>query len=786
MNQAHPLVLVCVDGLDEYYLRDSVVYQQHFQSAFPTSRLIHVPEYTIGPPIWASLLTGWYPHQHGQLSSTATGGSGAAELPLPPSSLLHRSQASGRTSLAINFPESWFTAEHDSASIGERFFQHGDAQSIAGLDVRQVLALRVAATDITGDHLRQLSEGLLELPTDDTNRKLAAALLAQALSVQNLATAALGLPLDFVAVRFDALAQFFAAFIDHAEPAPYLSPASIRRLRPVLQAAVDLHLHFLLRLRQIAPQTQLVVCSDHGWHRKRRHAHDEPLPERFSADNQQGDIEFALHCTPHVSEYHAHQSFLLASHPAVLAPLPEVTTLPALHECLAARLDDQPVAPPEPVPSAPPVAPDERLIDDLLELGLYKLPDVADAQRDLELLQRDRRIAASHQAAGEWIAACQAWQPVLGRNFILADAIRHLQCVLRVPDWRQGLHLATNYATYAPFSVPVVHALALCCHRLGAEAEAREHLGHLAAIDSDGATATAVASSLGYSTDDLPAWTLPAEPGDEQLCCSLDLEWWRDVERQFSEPIARFASAEAQLRSLDLVPLARHVAHRLALESTPQPDRGAFEDRLRSRGLSSVRRHADPSQAAGLDAARGGGIPLEFDGTVMDEASALHRLLFAAHPNVAAHVRQREDKVQISSQWLDGVPAKFCLLSTGNIQQRLDELDHGFRTLTPHLAPPLLAGAIVMDFTKVHPFVDGNGRTSRMLAERMLARGGCQTLDLLNLERRLDRQRAFYEAAIGTARRRNAPEQFLGFWAVFLAVAAEDALARAERCLQQV
>jgi fido (protein-threonine AMPylation protein) len=80
-------------------------------------------------------------------------------------------------------------------------------------------------------------------------------------------------------------------------------------------------------------------------------------------------------------------------------------------------------------------------------------------------------------------------------------------------------------------------------------------------------------------------------------------------------------------------------------------------------------------------------------------------------------------------------------------------------------------------FTRIHPFRDGNGRTARALTTLLLRRAGFG-LELLVLQRLLDERREVYIASL-----READRGDLTHWIAFFVATLADALAEVERLI---
>jgi Fic family protein len=82
------------------------------------------------------------------------------------------------------------------------------------------------------------------------------------------------------------------------------------------------------------------------------------------------------------------------------------------------------------------------------------------------------------------------------------------------------------------------------------------------------------------------------------------------------------------------------------------------------------------------------------------------------------------------------------------------------------------------EFTLIHPFRDGNGRTARALMTLMLRREGFE-YEILVLQRLLDEDREAYIAAL-----RRADAGDLTEWIVYLGQAIRQALLETQRLTQ--
>lgn len=88
------------------------------------------------------------------------------------------------------------------------------------------------------------------------------------------------------------------------------------------------------------------------------------------------------------------------------------------------------------------------------------------------------------------------------------------------------------------------------------------------------------------------------------------------------------------------------------------------------------------------------------------------------------------------------VPAHMVDVAMRDLHEALFELWEGAR-----IDPLVLSAAYVLDFLCVHPFIDGNGRMSRLLTLVLLYRGGVDVGRFISIERIVeDSRETYYEA----------------------------------------
>ncbi len=74
------------------------------------------------------------------------------------------------------------------------------------------------------------------------------------------------------------------------------------------------------------------------------------------------------------------------------------------------------------------------------------------------------------------------------------------------------------------------------------------------------------------------------------------------------------------------------------------------------------------------------------------------------------------------------------------VQDKMEEFINWYKTCS-NIHPVLKAAKLHMDFVGIHPFIDGNGRVSRLIMNLELLKSGYQALNIRN-----DKKSAYYEA----------------------------------------
>lgn len=791
------LFVVLVDGLDVTYLQGSRAYRGSKLAATADLKRLLLPNYCHGESGWASVLSGTLPHENRVLTDPPWLPPGWGEQPpgLLHQSLLTAADLDGKSTTAVNLPSGWIGASDAVCEIGSEFFRSGDAKALRGVPETPLRASCLAAEQITPGHFKQLHPELASYPDTDRRKQICRALLAQAITQHNAATAVVSAETDLTVVRYDWLEQFFAAFIDYDAPAPYLPTEDAPVFRGVLESAIDLLVLFVERLRELSGAETFLVVSDHGWKKRPGGGRRKETPENYDLSDERVDVELAMQTPAQREDYINHGAFVLRSTAETRsAAMPEPLSVKSSADWIAERLGiEHWVDRSEQVEQLTRAIIDQErrnetthtLLDDSVELGLLTFTDEEDAKREHGLFCRDRLLASSYSLAEEWSEGVAAWQRVSARRYSLASELGVLACRYEMDDLSGAYEMSARLARLAPRNFTVLTTWFHTAHALGHRRAAHKALIML--CESEGREETGAAElaqklsvEYGYRLDGFEKYKTALD-WTNQLSVSCEESRWRELNDSLAKKSSSFIQAMHELKQLDLRPVEAYLQ---AHFEAPECETADFHSRLRSRGIASARRHADPSQAHGLNEARRLKAEHEKPQTLLAESRSLHTLLFADHPKIAGRLRRDEDGMRVFSRWLDGSSSGIDqLIVNGSVEEMISEIEAGIARLRDKVAPPLLAAMLCYDIWVVHPFIDGNGRVARLLANRLLERQGVVGVDLLNIERRLDRCRALFDSTVGLSRTTNHPEWFFTFWVSFLARSAEDTLRRSRRLL---
>ncbi len=84
-----------------------------------------------------------------------------------------------------------------------------------------------------------------------------------------------------------------------------------------------------------------------------------------------------------------------------------------------------------------------------------------------------------------------------------------------------------------------------------------------------------------------------------------------------------------------------------------------------------------------------------------------------------------------------------------NVEALMDELVDYLEREYNNVDPLILAGLFHKQFVVIHPFMDGNGRTTRLVTKYLLARMGLDTFQLFSFENYYNQNVSKYFAAVG-------------------------------------
>jgi len=124
---------------------------------------------------------------------------------------------------------------------------------------------------------------------------------------------------------------------------------------------------------------------------------------------------------------------------------------------------------------------------------------------------------------------------------------------------------------------------------------------------------------------------------------------------------------------------------------------------------------------------------------------------------------------------------RFRPVSAVGTPQAMEDLTKGFeRAFHTEERPGLIVGPLaILDFLCIHPFTDGNGRTSRLLTLQLLYKMGYQVGRFISLERVVEESKETYYEALGRSSRGwhegdHDPHPWLDyFWGILLRAYSE-------------
>jgi len=158
----------------------------------------------------------------------------------------------------------------------------------------------------------------------------------------------------------------------------------------------------------------------------------------------------------------------------------------------------------------------------------------------------------------------------------------------------------------------------------------------------------------------------------------------------------------------------------------------------------------------------------------------LHRLLFGRTSGGGGHLKT-VDNLVVDREPDGATTVRFTPVSHVDTPFFLTELTARSRLATAARRhhPVLLTGLFALDFLTIHPFIDGNGRISRLLSTFQLVQAGYRVGRYVSLEKLVyDRRDEYYESlaasTTGWHEGGHDPWPWLSFFVDILACAYED------------
>lgn len=131
----------------------------------------------------------------------------------------------------------------------------------------------------------------------------------------------------------------------------------------------------------------------------------------------------------------------------------------------------------------------------------------------------------------------------------------------------------------------------------------------------------------------------------------------------------------------------------------------------------------------------------------------LHRLLYEPAGVVGAGQFKTADNLVVEPDSAGGRRIRFVPASAAKtpsaVANLVDLYEEVLRRGAHHNL--ILVSAFILDFTVIHPFSDGNGRVSRLLANLLLTRNGYDVGRYVSVERQIERTKERYYAALQTS-----------------------------------
>ena len=125
----------------------------------------------------------------------------------------------------------------------------------------------------------------------------------------------------------------------------------------------------------------------------------------------------------------------------------------------------------------------------------------------------------------------------------------------------------------------------------------------------------------------------------------------------------------------------------------------------------------------------------------------LHRDLYKFLGNIEGGMYKTSDNI-IREMDSDGnEKIRFKPVAAWETPSSIDELFEAFREAKGNVDPLILVGMFILDFLRIHPFNDGNGRMSRLLTLLLLYQAGFIVGKYISIEKIIeDSKETYYEA----------------------------------------
>jgi len=157
------------------------------------------------------------------------------------------------------------------------------------------------------------------------------------------------------------------------------------------------------------------------------------------------------------------------------------------------------------------------------------------------------------------------------------------------------------------------------------------------------------------------------------------------------------------------------------------------------------------------------------------------RLLCEAHRRLLDGVRgagKQPDELRRSQNWIGGTRpgnAVFVPPPPEHVPMLLADLERFIHDTATDLPPMVKVALIHAQFETIHPFLDGNGRTGRLLIAALFEYWGLLSEPLMYLSGYLKRHQAEYYRRLSAIRTEGDWESWVSFFLEGVAIAADDA-----------